>query len=236
MHLAGCPDCAALVSDLRKIVRGAGDLPLLSPQRDLWSGIEARIEAPVVALPTRSAGTAAAAQEVMSAEAAATPAVIGTAAAAPRATTPVPPRPLFAAVAAWRRYAIAASLLVAVTAGVTYVLTARTSGAVAGRDTVATAPAAGAGVLAVSRSSATETFDREIASLRRVVDDRRNELDPVTLGIVEKNLKVIDHAIAESKAALANDPSNAFLSDRLTYAYDAKLQLLRELATRPPRS
>ena len=56
------------------------------------------------------------------------------------------------------------------------------------------------------------------------------------MGIVEKNLRLIDQAIAESKTALATDPANAFLSDRLTHAYDTKLQLLREIATRAPRS
>ena len=39
-----------LLADLRTIMTKAGSLPALQPERDLWSGIAARIEAPVVAL------------------------------------------------------------------------------------------------------------------------------------------------------------------------------------------
>jgi hypothetical protein len=211
VHLAGCAECAALESDLRTIVRQARDLPLLSPGRELWSGIEARIEAPVVALP-RMAGSLAA--------------TAGSASVVP-----------------WRRFAVAASLLIAATAGVTWTLATRSAGttrvagaAVApdvsngGRSTLDTS------VLPATYISASATFDREIEALRTLVDARRSELDPITVGIVEKNLKVIDHAISESKAALANDPASEFLMDRLTRAYDSKLQLMRELATRSPRS
>jgi len=69
--------------------------------------------------------------------------------------------------------------------------------------------------------------------MREIIDERRKELDPVTIGVLQKNLKLIDAAIAESKAALAKDPASAFLMDRLTHAYDTKLQLLRGVATIP---
>jgi hypothetical protein len=219
IHLAGCADCAALVNDLRAIVRSAADLPLLSPGRELWSGIEARIEAPVVALPAWSKSG-----EVAPAE---------TGGAAPVATGP-------ATIVPWRHFGVAASLLVAATAGITWALTMRASTAsvardpaVASRSAPDTAPVGAGGI---SHVRATVTFDREIEALRKLMDERRNELDPITVGVVEKNLKVIDHAISESKAALANDPASAFLMDRLTRAYDSKLQLMRELAMRPPRS
>ena len=212
-HLARCAECAALVIDLRAIARDARVLPLRSPGRDLWSGIEARIEAPVVALPTKVVDTATT-----------VPALL-----APAAVAVAP---------SWRRFAIAASLLVAVTAGVTYTVATNSSGTAASRlveqgPASGASPASGSGV---RHASATETFDREIESLRKLVDDRRGELDPITVGVIEKNLKLIDRAITESKAALANDPANAFLSDRLTHDYDTKLQLMRNLATRPPRS
>jgi hypothetical protein len=54
--------------------------------------------------------------------------------------------------------------------------------------------------------------------------------------ILARNLKLIDDAIAESKAALARDPASAFLTDRLNRAYDSKLQVLRSVATMPARS
>ena len=50
-HKLDCADCAALLADLTGIRADAGKLPTLSPSHDLWSGIEARIEAPVVQLP-----------------------------------------------------------------------------------------------------------------------------------------------------------------------------------------
>ena len=211
-HVARCAECSALVADLRRIARDARVLPLRAPARDLWARIEARIEAPIVALPTR----------------------------VPDSATAVPAVPIAGAgvvAAQWKRFALAASLLVAVTAGVTYTIAtnrSRTRG-----TPLVQLPAGGAAttpVNAVRHASATETFDREIESLRKLVDDRRSELDPITVGVIEKNLKLIDKAIAESKAALANDPANAFLSDRLTHDYDTKLQLLRDVATRPPRS
>ena len=135
----------------------------------------------------------------------------------------------------WRRLAIAASLLVAATAGVTYSVVRRTAAPdLASADTATVeAPLAGASVRPVSLQTAEQTFDREIGAMRTIVDARRKELDPVTVAVLEKNLKLIDAAIAESKAALAKDPASAFLLDRLTYAYDTKLQLLRGVARIP---
>ncbi len=201
-------DPAELDPELRAIVRAAGDLPPLSPSRDLWSGIAARIEAPVVALPTRAA------QE-------------NSAVAQSSAMLP------------WRRMAIAASLLVAATAGVTYSIVkhgATAQVAASGDSAMVEAPLATVPVAPASLQTAEQTFDREIGAMRKIVDERRKELDPATVGILEKNLKLIDGAIAESKAALAKDPASAFLMDRLTHAYDTKLQLLRGVATIPAHS
>ena len=189
---------------LRAIVRAAGELPDLAPSRDLWSGIEARIDTPVVALPTHSVNE--------------------------RAPVVTPPSQL-----PWRKLAIAASLLIAVTAGVTYTLTKRATPDLALRGDSATvdAPLSGVPVEAVSLQSAEQTFDKEIGAMRTVVAERSKDLDPVTLAVLQKNLKLIDAAIAESKAALAKDPASAFLLDRLTHAYDTKLQLLRGVANIP---
>jgi hypothetical protein len=202
-------DSDELDPQLRAIIRAASELPELSPSRDLWSGIESRIEAPVVALPTRIA------------------------AAADTATRIVPAVPL-----PWRQLAIAASLLIAVTAGVTYTLTKRNGPEVAVRNDTGTvdAPISRVAVEPVSLQTAEQTFDHEIGAMRTIIAERRKELDPVTLGVLQKNLKLIDAAIAESKAALAKDPASAFLLDRLSHAYDSKLQLLREVANIPSHS
>jgi len=206
-HLLDCADCATLVADLRGIVSMAAALPDFAPARDLWAGIDARIETPVVSLAGRSSGQ----QQTIP------PAV----SAPPRRTAP-----------SYRKVALAASLLVAITAGVTYSIASRTPAI----GTVAAAPTIVPSAKNVNRPSATETFDKEISSLRTIVEERRAELDTGTVAILEKNLKLIDDAIAESKTALARDPASAFLSDRLTRAYDSKLQVLRSVATMPARS
>lgn len=127
---------------------------------------------------------------------------------------------------------LAASLLVAVTAGVTYSIASRTPSV----NTVAATATTGGTAKNVNHPSAAETFDKEISSLRTIVDQRCTELDTGTVTILEKNLKLIDDAIAESKAALARDPASAFLADRLNHAYDSKLKVLRSVATMPARS
>ena len=192
-----------LEAELRAIARAAAELPELEPSRDLWSGIAARIEAPVVALPT----------SVMDG-------------APQRVSLP------------WRRLAIAASLLVVTTAGITYTIMRRNTAAelAANNDSLSVvAPMQRAPVEPVSTLTAEQTFDREIAALRTIVDERRKELDPATAAVLDKNLKVIDAAIAESKAALAKDPASAFLMEMLTHAYDSKLQLMRGVANIPSR-
>jgi len=49
-HRLSCARCRALADDLVAIGRDAAALPPLQPERDLWAGIAARIEAPVVPL------------------------------------------------------------------------------------------------------------------------------------------------------------------------------------------
>ena len=138
----------------------------------------------------------------------------------------------------WRRLAVAASLLVVTTAGITYTIMRRNTAAelAANNDSLSVvAPMQRAPVEPVSTLTAEQTFDREIAALRTIVDERRKELDPATAAVLDKNLKVIDAAIAESKAALAKDPASAFLMEMLTHAYDSKLQLMRGVANIPSR-
>jgi anti-sigma factor RsiW len=53
-HLRECLRCAAIVRDIEAIRRDAGNLPEMAPSRDLWEGIAARIEAPVIDLKSRA--------------------------------------------------------------------------------------------------------------------------------------------------------------------------------------
>jgi hypothetical protein len=219
-HLAACAACAALVAELGAIRREAAALPTLSPSRDLWAGIAARIEAPVVPL-----------------------------AAAPTARRPAP----------WWHAIAAGLVLVAGTAGVTYVLTTRDASppriAATEREPGAGEPAsqepenraAGLpapgyrpGALAESRAPRAEsrlttspsavaenTYGQEIAAMQRLLDQRRASLDSGTVVVLERNLTIIDQAIRESRAALARDPASRFLTEQLTEALDQKLEVMR---------
>ena len=222
-HLASCPSCAAVLAELRTISARAAQLPPLSPTRDLWTGIESRIGTRVTPLGARSARTVA-----------------------------------------HRRWpmAIAAAALIAITAGTTYLLTARQSAAPGDASTVAkVAPAPArdsatspapvrvvpvpvppSGISLASRTnvnknlSATRVYDREISLLDSLVRTRRSELDPKTVKVIERNLAIIDSAIAESRKALAKDPRSPLLTNRLDNVLGSKVELLRTVAFLPSQS
>lgn len=121
----------------------------------------------------------------------------------------------------WTFLAAAAVLLVAVTASITTIIV-REPG---------TAPGAGAsGILAVVEAD----YATETAALRAVLDAERERLAPETVAALERNLAVIDGAIAESREALARDPANPDLRVLLRASYAARVALL-EQATRVAR-
>ena len=76
-------------------------------------------------------------------------------------------------------------------------------------------------------------YGREIDMLQRIVSQRRTQLDSSTVAIIERNLKIIDAAIEQSRAALASDPASRMLDQQLTHALDKKLELLRRAAMLP---
>jgi hypothetical protein len=253
-HLGQCLRCAGLVRDLRNIEKEAAALPDLVPVRDLWPEIEARIGTPVVAFtpvavgatpsvpdigpngrttkvaPTRTRifpawmAAAAAALVVLTAgttylltsrvvRQGGTPNV---ATIAPVQTSPVvvePDRTVDSAVEASNEAGSAEP----VTPG----SRPRTPGI--GRTPTAR----------LARSTTEAVYDKEIASLQAIMSWRRAELDPATAAIIDKNLKIIDAAIAQSKAALRRDPASAMLGDQLTHALDKKVELLRTAAMLP---
>lgn len=244
-HRATCADCDATVRELEQLVSEAAALPELQPPRDLWAGIEARLEAPVIPLPTAARRAPASHTRTVSVK--------------------------------W--LAVAATMLVAVSSGVTWQLT-RTRTAPAGMsDSATAAPAvatntssdtndtiahdgaalaaptaelmvASPSAMSSSASSASartarlasnrgddadvldvnRTYEREITALRRIVDERFTELDPATVTELRRNLDIIDRAIGDSRAALARDPRSGVVSAQLDRALQAKLELLRRVA------
>jgi hypothetical protein len=76
----------------------------------------------------------------------------------------------------------------------------------------------------------------EIARLHAIVERRRSQLDPVTVGVIEQNLKVIDDAIAQCKLAISKDPASRFLMESLNSALETKVELLRTATMLPTHS
>ena len=72
-------------------------------------------------------------------------------------------------------------------------------------------------------------FNRSVAELTRILDAQRDRLSPETVALLERNLQVIDRAIAESRAALARDSgaANTELRELVAAAARQKVELLR---------
>jgi len=244
MHLRECVRCAGLVRDIENIRKEAGALPELVPSRDLWEGIEARIAAPVIPLTAR-----------------------------PERQRRFAP--------AWM--GVAAAAIIVSTAGITYMLTARSLAPSEGSFVAQPIPSAAAtqpqidsepsqgsstslaaapervdggnaanvsarggpstgrpGILArlvsqqqSGRSSSDAIYGKEIEMLQLIVSQRKTQLDSSTVAIIEKNLRIIDAAIEQSRAALAKDPASRLLSEQLTHALDKKVELLRTAVMLP---
>lgn len=206
-HLLECTRCATLRAELVRIAAAARELPLITPSRDLWNGIAARIDTPVLALGSTTERGITHRQRL------------------------------------W--IVAAAAALVVATAGTTYVITKASVSA--NRPQVVTAEsvepgvrvgdsagAPGAVLITNSQSSpADAAFDREVIQLRTLLEQRRPDLDSVTVALLERNLLIIDRAIAESRAALAKDPGSALLNRQLHNALGRKVQVLRTAALLP---
>ena len=74
------------------------------------------------------------------------------------------------------------------------------------------------------------------ADLMRALDAERGRLAPATVATLERNLAVIDAAIAESRAALAADPGNRDLEALLWASYRQTVALLQQASRLAERS
>jgi hypothetical protein len=245
-HIDGCEACRSLVADLRAIQAGAAALPALEPRRDLWSGIAARIEAPVVPLASdnlsrpghrqiswRVAGIAAAIL------------VVTTTAITYRVVRRIQPTPTLIA-------GTPDETLIPVTAPPVATLptpaagqsptptTGGAKGVASGGQARSSAPVTSPPahqptsppvhqptILLANNSAAKVDYDREIMRLRAIVDSGRTRLDPATVALLDRNLRIIDTAIVQCRDALAKDPASSFLIESLNSAYQTKVKLLR---------
>ncbi len=76
-------------------------------------------------------------------------------------------------------------------------------------------------------SLALEHYDKAIAQLEALAKNNDGTIDPVTAATLQKNLVVIDKAIADSRAALASEPQSQPAFDSLIEALRRKVGVLQ---------
>lgn len=109
--------------------------------------------------------------------------------------------------------AAAAVLLIAISSALTVLVLNRTG----------SRPAPPLAVLAPLEAQYASAASELSAELARA----RDRLAPATVRIIERNLAVIDSALAESRRALAQDPENATLERLVITAWRQKMDFLR---------
>ena len=201
-HLAVCDECTDALRDLARVVGEAGELGVIEPPRDLWPGISEAI----------ASGRAA--------EIADEPQVIAFPGARARMAAALPQR-----IELSRTGLIAASIvLVALSVSATW-------WAARAPSTPVVPGAADSGVsfvTAAGDAGAPTAMAGELAILEDVLASARTALDPNTVRVLERNLDVIEQAIADSREALTQDPGNAFLVQHLERMYRRKLVYLQD--------
>jgi hypothetical protein len=249
LHLEGCVECKTLYDDLTGIRTSAASLPPIAPSRDLWAGIEARIRTPIVPLVegmpvprarrTVSLRSAAIAAGLLALINAGISYRFMNRQTTPTATTATEEPPMPAPVAmrtAVRREPMMAMPLPVPTRpvsaprrGSTIVLAANgeTADVNQGPDEPQQQPR--------RREAAKLVYNREISRLRAIVDSGRHKLDPATMALLDRNLRIIDTAIDQCNQALQRDSSSTFLIESLNNAYATKVKLLRIAAAAASR-
>jgi hypothetical protein len=203
-HLAECADCRAFLADMQAIRDAAASLDPIAPPDGVWLQIAGRL---------RQEG---------------------------RVATP-PPRKSSPPRAHVALLAIAASLLVAVGAAIAVLLPQYRASKGAPAAAVTTTIPAGNADAAVDVESVEAEFRlaeqhyqnaiaklEQAARLDRDADPDRQVLDAQTAAMLQKNLQVIDQAIAESRSALRTEPLSAPARDSLFEALRRKVALLQD--------
>ena len=92
--------------------------------------------------------------------------------------------------------------------------------------TALTAPLKG-----TASAAGVESYDAAIRDLESALQARSPRLDTATVRAVRQSLAVIDAAIRQAEAALAQDPNSLYLNNHLEQALDRKLEVLRRVTT-----
>lgn len=88
------------------------------------------------------------------------------------------------------------------------------------------APPASGGGFQVTEAA----YVRAAEELAQTLELRRRDLSPTALAVVEHNLRIIDEAIRETQAALAEDPRNQRVAELLWASWEKKIDLLERAA------
>jgi len=137
----------------------------------------------------------------------------------------------------WRGYAwmvVAASLLAGVGAALLWRVSDRATPAVPNAARPAAVPGNAHDPRAVEAIEielrvAAEHYEKAIAALEALVAEDRTQIDPAVAQVVERNLRLIDTAIADSRKALQGQPGSLVAQATLFDAYRQKVALLQDL-------
>jgi len=134
----------------------------------------------------------------------------------------------------WSQLAIAASMLIAVSVGLTWAVAHPPAAAPGAGQIVVQAESEPVGAAAgqVQQANfADKQFDAAVTDLEQILREERDRLDPRTVMVIERNLTTIDDAIKQAREALDSDPANPYLNSHLADARRRKLELLRRAAS-----
>ncbi len=202
-HVDECPDCRAFAADLEAIRDATASLEPLAPPDGVWLQLAGRLmQEGRVSLPPA------------------------------RPTAPARHVALLA---------IAAALVLAVGASIVMLVPEFRSNNAAQPPAVSAAPQPGNAAPTVAVQSvetefrlAEQHYQNAIAGLEQAARldeasaDQNAAIDPQTAAMLQKNLHVIDQAIAESRSALRSEPQSAPARDSLFDALKRKVTLLQD--------
>ncbi len=128
--------------------------------------------------------------------------------------------------------AVAAALVIAVGSAVMFVhrtpAVTKAPPAAAGNTGAGTAGAPNAIEAVQAVDAAQQQFEKAIGNLETVVKANQQALDPATSTTIEKNLGILDQAIAENRAAVKAEPASVAARATLFDALRQKVSLLQD--------
>ncbi|MEO5511889.1 MAG: zf-HC2 domain-containing protein [Longimicrobiales bacterium] len=231
-HITGCDECRAIIADLRFVVASAAALEDADPPVDLWNGIAAQIGATthgasqaarIIPIDAHRKSHRSFTLSIPQLAAAATVLLVLGGAAVytlrPDSNTQIAANNGVAPDDAAGTYA-------ATTPDATPIDVMEPTGSYSAGDVRAASQPLGA----PSSLAPVGGYDVAIAELEQAAAQSRGQLDPTTLRVIEQTMGTIDQAIADARAALAAEPSNAYLHRHLDRTMKQKLDLLRRSA------